>query len=140
MLTSDYSALAAQRLLTEEELSGLAVNWQAAIAARLELDSKSKKLKNEETVAATLLIRGLREYGVSTTTDTHVVSVNAAPEYVPHVMDWDAYWGFILSTKDFSLLERRPGKSACQERWDAGVVIPGVEKYPVYKLTVYKKA
>jgi hypothetical protein len=34
------------------------------------------------------------------------------------------------------LSERRPGKAACKERWEAGEIIPGVEKFPVYKLTI----
>lgn len=137
MNIAEYAAL--DRPLTQEELDHLAVLWRSATIERLEYDRKSKKLKDQETVANTLLIQQMRLAHLSAETDTHVITVNKDPEYVPHVMDWEAYWGFIIATKDFSLLEKRPGKSACQERWDAGQAIPGVEKYPVYKLTMSKK-
>lgn len=137
MKIEDYAALG--RPLTQEELKHLVVLWRAAQVERLDLDRKSKKLKDQEIIANTLLIQNMRLGGLSIETDTHVISVNKDPEYVPHVMDWEVYWAFIIKTEDFSLLEKRPGKSACQERWDAGETIPGVEKYPVYKLTMSKK-
>lgn len=132
------AAVAAQRPLEQAELNELAALWQTATAERLDLDRKSKKLKDSETIASTVMIQSMRISKSTAFTPTHAVTVNQAPEYTPHVMDWDAYWAFIINTKDFSLLEKRPGKSACQERWDAGQTIPGVEKYPVYKLTVSK--
>ena len=138
MTIQQLAALAAQRPLEQDELNELAALWQAATAERLELDRKSKKLKDQETIASTVMIQAMRLSKATATTPTHVVSVNQAPEYVPHVMDWEAYWAFIHNTNDFSLLEKRPGKAACQERWDQGMTIPGVEKYPVYKLTVSK--
>lgn len=138
MTILEYQLAAAERELDQMELDHLAVLWRAAAVERLELDRKSKKLKDEETIASTLLIQQMRKTSLFAHTPTHEVSVNREPEYVPHVMDWEAYWGFIIATLDFSLLEKRPGKSACQERWDAGQTIPGVEKYPVYKLTMTK--
>ena len=138
MKISEYQLTAVGRDLDQMELDHLAVLWRAATDERLDLDRKSKKLKDEETIASTLLIQQMRKTGLVSYTPTHEISVNREPEYVPHVMDWEAYWGFIIKTKDFSLLEKRPGKSACQERWDAGQAIPGVEKYPVYKLTMTK--
>ena len=50
------------------------------------------------------------------------------------VKDWAAVYAHIVETKDFSLLEKRIGKAACKERWEQGVDVPGVEKFPVYKL------
>ena len=138
MTIQALAEIAAARPLTQEQLNELAELWQSTMLERLDLDRKSKKLKDQETIAQTVLIQQMRINKLTAFTAAQAVTVSQAPEYVPHVMDWDAYWGFIKSTNDFSLLEKRPGKSACQERWDAGEDIPGVEKYPVYKLSVHK--
>ena len=138
MNINELAAAAATRDLTQDEINDLAQQWRDVTARRLDLDRQSKKLKDEETVAQTTLIAQMRLRKLTASAAGVVVTVNQAPEYVPHVMDWDAYWAFIHNTNNFSLLEKRPGKVACQEMWDNGLTIPGVEKYPVYKLSVTK--
>ena len=116
----------------------LALFWQDKQDARLALDRQSKAIKKEEDAAKELLIRSLRSLNTTANIGTHVVSVNKAPEYVPHVMDWTVFYQYIIDEENFAMLEKRPGRAACQELWDAGITIPGVEKYPVYKLSVTK--
>ena len=55
---------------------------------------------------------------------------------VPQVDDWDLFYAYMYKKKYMHLLQRRPGVSACQELWDQGVAIPGVEKYTSMKATV----
>jgi hypothetical protein len=54
---------------------------------------------------------------------------------VPTVQDWQKLWDHIVETRDFSLLEKRVGKAAVKEHWSADEEVPGVIKFPVYKLS-----
>lgn len=56
----------------------------------------------------------------------------------PKVVDWDKVYAFILKTKEFDLLERRMGKVAFRERYEAGVKIPGTEAYEEIDLSLTK--
>jgi hypothetical protein len=58
-----------------------------------------------------------------------------APTHEPAVTSWPEFWEFIKKEDDSALFEKRPGRKAIKERWEAGEVIPGVSKFPVYKLS-----
>lgn len=123
--------------LTAKELALLADTWWATMQDRLDADKKAAALKSTETLCQTILINQLRAQELTAIGGALVrVSIDSEPDYQPHVKDWEAFYKYILKTKDFSLLERRPGKAACRERWavDGDNAVPGVEKYPVYKL------
>ena len=62
------------------------------------------------------------------------LTLDATPTMEPMVKVWSSVYEYILETKDFSLLEKRIGKAAVKERWENGVIVPGVEKFAVYKL------
>lgn len=57
---------------------------------------------------------------------------------VPQVEDWEPFYGYILKTKQLDLLERRPSRTACRERWDNNVEIPGVKQFEKIGLSVTK--
>jgi hypothetical protein len=123
--------------LTAKELALLADTWFATMQDRLAADKKAAALKSTETLCQTILIAQLRAQELTAIGGSLVrVSIDSEPEYQPHVKDWNEFYKFILQTQDFSLLERRPGKAACRERWavDGDSAVPGVEKFPVYKL------
>lgn len=123
--------------LSAKELALLADTWFSIMQDRLAAGMLHDKLKSIETLCQTILINQLRAQELSAIGGFKVrVSIDSEPDYQPHVKDWDAFYKFILKTKDFSLLERRPGKAACRERWavDGDSAVPGVEKFPVYKL------
>jgi hypothetical protein len=56
----------------------------------------------------------------------------------PRVVDWDKLYAFILKTKDFSVLQRRPAELAIKERWDENIAVPGVEPFKAVKLSIAK--
>ena len=103
---------------------------------RLEHDRKSEELKKDESFFQELIIKQLKLQDI-TAIGGKLISVKLNPvKHKPHVTDWPAFYKHILKTKDFSLLQRRPGEAAIAERWDDGKVVPGVEKFPVYTLSV----
>lgn len=104
---------------------------------RLAADKVAAGLKADETAAEQLLINEMQLQKITAVGGSTLrVSLNLnEPDYVPHVKDWDKFYEYIKQNNAFELLERRPGKAACRERWDDGKQVPGVEKFPVFKLS-----
>jgi len=123
------------RPLSASELGELADIYHRVRADRLAADKAAGILKAHEYSAEALLIAQMLSQEITACGGQRLRVALAAPDMVPAVKDWDKYYAYILETGDFSLLERRPGKAACRERWDDGQQIPGVEQFPVYKLS-----
>jgi hypothetical protein len=135
--TESPSAAVELKALPADALATLADEYAAARAARLAADRAAEELKKKEVAASTQLIAQLRLQSI-TSIGGKAARATLAKNEVPHVKDWDAFYAHIAKTKQFDLLERRPGKLACSSRWEDGVEIPGVEKFPVYTITLSK--
>lgn len=122
-------------LLTANQLGQLADAYQVTRAERLVADKIAANLKKDESIAEALLIEQMRIQEITAAGGSLLRVSIGEPDLVPTVKDWTAFYAHIQATGDFSLLERRPGKAACRERWDAGEQVPGVDQFPVYKLS-----
>jgi len=123
-----------------DELSATALGeladefWQVK-AERLAADKVAKELKTREEALNAKLIEQMLRQKISAVGGASIVLIMNTPTYEPAVKDWPKFWEYILETKDFSLLEKRPGRAAIKERWGLEQSVPGVEKFPVYKLS-----
>ena len=122
---------------TAQELRGLVDHFKAAERARLDASKIVDELKEKEVLAKKVLIIGLNALKIDAIGGADFV-VQRTVVNEPTVEDWDKFYSYILKTKDFSLLERRPGKAAIKERWDDGKQVPGIAHYPVDKLSFTK--
>lgn len=106
---------------------------------RLKADKAAAALKVDETFVKTTIVAALKKSEV-TVGGGQVYKVELTSEDQPTVKaeDWPKFYAYILKNKAFELLERRPGKAAIKERWNDGVNIPGVTRFPVDKLSVTK--
>lgn len=122
--------------LTSKELADIADKYWLKRTERLAADKVAAALKSEEAKYEATLIEQMLLQEI-TGIGGHIVrlSIPKTPDYVPAVKNWPAYYAYIVANNAFELLEKRPGRLACKERWDAGEIIPGVEKFPVYKLS-----
>ena len=102
---------------------------------RLKADKVAAALKTLESGCEAKLIEQMLRQEISAVGGGDVIFTMGAPTQEPVVNDWIEYWDFIKKEDDMSLFERRPGRKAIKERWEAGEVIPGVSKFPVYKLS-----
>lgn len=119
------------------ELGFLVDQFKIKEAERLLADKTAAKLKAEEVRIKLCITAGLRK--METTVGGGIsFKVELTQEDQPTVKDWTKFQAYILKTKDFSLLERRPGKAAIKERWDDGKAVPGIDKFPVDKLSFTK--
>ena len=117
------------------EMAELADAYWVAYQARLKADKEAKALKVKESALEAQILESLRTDNITGIGGKLVMlTIPKVPDYVPTVSDWQVFSELILSSKDLSLLERRVGKAAVKERWDANVEVPGVVKFPVYKL------
>ena len=126
--------------LSATQLGELADLYHEYKTKRLAADKVAANLKSSEAAAHELLIQQMLLQKASAVGGKLLrVSVDLdKPDYVPTVKDWPAFYAYIQETGAFELLERRPGKAACRERWEAQEEVPGVEKFPVYKLSTSK--
>lgn len=124
-----------EELMTAGELAALADKWFAKRADRLAADKVAAALKAEESAFEATLIDQMLKSKMSAVGGASVVTYLPEPKDEPAVQDWPAYWEYVLSMRDSSLIERRVGRAAVKERWAAGELIPGVVKFPVYRLS-----
>lgn len=64
------------------------------------------------------------------------VQVLSAEE--PQVKDWDAFTKHILKTKDLALLTKAINKSYINELYEQGKLPPGIEMFPIIKVSCTK--
>lgn len=122
--------------LTAKELADLADQWITTQKNRLAADKVAKALKADEDKCCARLIKEFREQSLTGIGGKLVrVGMDPNPDYVPAITDWPKYYEYIKANDAWELLERRPGRLACRERWEQGELIPGCDKFPVYKLT-----
>lgn len=120
--------------LPAKTLGALADEWWEIKQQRLAADRTAAKLKAREDMLQSAIIMQCRLQEI-TGVGGQVVRVGVWKDEVPTVKDWDKFYTHIKKTGDFDLLERRPSKAAVKLRWEDGKVVPGVEKFPVYKLS-----
>lgn len=120
--------------LTVKELAAIGDAFWETQVERLKADKVAEALKAKETLYQSCVIEQLRKQELSAIGGTAVI-LELKKDDQPKVEDWVVFQKYILKTKDFSLLERRPGKAAIKERWEDGKEVPGVSRFPVYKLS-----
>lgn len=123
------------QILSATELGALADQHFEAKTKRLAADKVAKELKTEESRLEALIIDQMRRQQISSIGGKKIIYAMPSPTDEPVVEDWPKFQAHILETKDFSLLERRPGRAAIKERWEQDKAVPGVGKFPVYKLS-----
>jgi hypothetical protein len=130
------SDAAAATPMSAADLAALADKYWRIRQQRLAADKVAEALKTDESAAEATLIAQMRLQNLTAIGGAVVrLSLPTVPEYKPAVKDWQALYSHILASRDFSLLQKRVGEAACKERWAADVEVPGVEKFPVYKLS-----
>ena len=67
-----------------------------------------------------------------------VARVQVRNKQRPSVKDWEKLYAHIAKTRSFDLLNRAPNQKAIKERWEAGVEIPGVDKFQYKDISVTK--
>lgn len=121
------------------EMAALADSYWVTYQKRLAADKVAKSLKVEESKLEAQILATLRADEITAIGGKLVVlSIDTEPDMVPTMSDYPVFCQFVLSSKDLSLLERRVSKATVKERWDLGVEVPGITRFPVFKLHKHK--
>lgn len=123
--------------LSPNAMGRLVDRFKAVEAERLAADKTAAALKADEVTLKNTIIAALNK-AETTVAGGATYKVELTQEDQPTVKDWPKFYAYILKNKAFELLERRPGKAAIKERWEDGVNIPGVDRFPVDKLSFNK--
>lgn len=106
-------------------------------SSRLEVEKKVKEMKENEAALEEHIFQMFKKSDLdgakgkaATAAITHSI--------VPHIEDHQKFFDYVLKTKEIDLMEKRASTAACRERWEAGVTIPGVEKFDRIGLSVTK--
>lgn len=123
--------------LSPAELSARADAFKSFRERRLELKRELEDLEKQERILKQELIQHIQEANVPGVMGK-LANISLVAKTVPIVEDWGALDDYILATGDLSLLQRRLGVKAVNERWEAGEDVPGVTTETNYDLSVRK--
>lgn len=97
------------------------------------LNVRLKDLKSAQDEIDLALLKKMDAEGLSRTANgDYSVSINE--DTVPDVEDWDALYNHIISTRDFSLIQRRVSSTAYKELLKLGEGVPGLSPRTIRKI------
>ncbi|NBS67354.1 hypothetical protein EBT31_00370 [bacterium] len=119
--------------MTEANINEL-IEKRAEIKRETELlNVRLKDLKAAQDEIDLALIKKMDAEGLSRTANgDYSVSINE--DTVPDVDDWDALYNHIISTRDFSLIQRRVSSTAYKELLKLGEGVPGLSPRTIRKI------
>ena len=122
---------------TAKAMANLADKWWELRALRLAADKKVAEMKAEENQAKNALILSLGNNKVGAVGGAEV-TVTLNTKIKPVANDWQKVWDWATEHEAGDLFQRRLSESAVKARWEDGIVIPGIEEYPVDDLSYTK--
>lgn len=105
---------------------------------RLALQRQVDKLDEKEKQLKAALIKMLED-SKATAIGGQLMIVTLVPKEKAVAKDWDAIHRYIISNDAWDIMQKRLTETAIKLRWDEGVVVPGVEKFPVNDLSISKR-
>jgi hypothetical protein len=117
-----------------EELAEEYLNLRAE---RLAIDKRAAEAKKHEDAVKQKLEKLLLDTGTTDYKGDHL-RVQLEREFKPTATDWGLVQKFVIENDAFDLYHRRLTESAVKARWEDGISIPGIDKFPVDKLSITK--
>ena len=123
-----------QPVLTPVRTIDELIDRKKSIKSQMEkLNSELKGLREQESDIDFELLKKLDAEGLKKTAN-EVASVSIKEETVPDVHDWDALYAHIISTGDFSLIQRRVSSTAYRELLKLGENVPGLQPRDIRRI------
>ncbi len=119
------------------DLIQLINRYALAREERLALQRQVDNLAKNEAIFKSNLIDKLNEQGLAAAASARFM-VKYTMTDKPIAGNWEEIYQYIKENDAYDLLQRRLGEAAVRARWEDGITIPGVQTFPVDKLTVSK--
>jgi len=108
-------------------------------AARLLEEKRIKELKTKELSLRVQIKELLDAVGLEMGAGSlATTSIQLSTE--PTVTDWPAFYKYIVDHDAFDMLQRRLSPTAVKDRWDDGEVVPGIDKFDTWDLSLTKRS
>lgn len=120
--------------MSPEEIGKMVDEWDSTRTQRLSADKVAAELKQKETLLHEQIVRWLLENKL-TATGGKVMRVGLEKKDTYVAKDWSLIHEFMRMRNDFSIVHRRLTQEAIMEHAQAGDPVPGVEVFPVYRLS-----
>jgi hypothetical protein len=122
--------------MIEFPIEALVDEYLEARNQRLTLARAVDNLEKQEAALKKLIEKELQGIGGDYKGDRFRVTVTE--EIKPTAEDWGLVHHYIIANNAFDLLQKRLTESAVKARWEDGIAIPGIAKFPVTKLSITK--
>ena len=123
-----------QPVLTPVRTIDELIDRKKSIKSQMEkLNNELKGLREQENDIDLELLKKLDTEGLKKTAN-EVASVSIKEETAPDVHDWDALYAHIISTGDFSLIQRRVSSTAYRELLKLGENVPGLQPREIRRI------
>ena len=106
---------------------------------RAHIEEKDKILKDQWRTLELVLMAKLEDQGMKRATIDGVATATLTVTTLPQVVDWDAFYEYVLANKAMHMLHRRVSTGAFRELHDAGEVIPGIDAYIKRSISLRKR-
>lgn len=104
---------------------------------RLEWDHRSADEKEcEDALKAELIRRMLDKKSGVLSSFSRMARLNT--KEVPTPKDWNVIREYVIANDAWELIQQRLSVTGCTDHWEQGEVIPGVEKFETYSVSVSK--
>jgi|SRR5215203_3540098 len=118
-------------------LQDLIARYSIAREARLQKSKEVDDLQKEESKLKEEIIRTMQGQELKTI-GIPSCTVKLQEKIKPTVSNWEILYQHIAMTNEFDLLQRRLTETAVKLRWEDKLEVPGVQKYPIYDLSISK--
>jgi hypothetical protein len=116
-------------------LPDLINNYISIRAQRLALDKEAASLKETEDELHKTIVEKFRAGGI-TAQGAGMGLLKMSEIVEPIAEDWIQVWGYIKEHDAWELVHKRITVTAVRERWENGIIIPGIGRMTKYKLSV----
>jgi hypothetical protein len=120
-----------------KEILAMAVEYDTLRTERLAIEKQAEAVKEKETELKRQIMDGLQAAGINSVGDNKKVYALVQKDE-PVADDWKALYTHIQQTGEFELLYRRINPAAIKERWENGIKVPGIQKFPSLVLSITK--
>lgn len=122
--------------LSEPTLQQLLDAWGAARVRRLAEQKKVDELEDKEKKLKAQVIAAIKTSKL-TSAKGQKYGANYKEKHIPTAGNWAEIYKWIAANDAFDILHKRLTEKAIEARWEEGVEIPGVVKFPVEDITMF---
>jgi hypothetical protein len=120
------------------DTSSLVDEYATVRDSRLALKRQVDKLEEQEKKLKAQIIASLIASN-ATAIGGRFMIVTLVAKTKPVAKVWAELYAYIKETDGWDLLQKRLTETAVALRWDEGIIVPGVEKFPVNDLSLSKR-